>query len=46
MVYVLLGIISLISVVWPNNPAVEAISQSYIGLILYNNNIILKLIFK
>lgn len=46
MVYVLLGIISLISVVWPNNPVVEAISQSYIGLILYNNNIILKLIFK
>lgn len=46
MVYVLLGIISLISVVWPNNPVVEAISKSYVGLILYNNNIILKLIFK
>lgn len=46
IVYVLLGVVSLISVVWPNNPVVEAISQSYIGLILYNNNIILKLIFK
>lgn len=46
MVYVLLGIVSLTSVVWANNPLVEAISQSYIGLILYNNNIILKLIFK
>lgn len=46
MVYVLLGIISLISVVWTNNPVVEAISKSYVGLILYNNNIILKLIFK
>lgn len=46
IVYVLLGIASLISVVWANNPIVEAINKSYIGLILYNNNIILKLIFK
>lgn len=46
IVYVLLGIASLISVVWANNPIVEAINKSYLGLILYNNNIILKLIFK
>lgn len=46
IVYVLLGIASLMSVVWANNPIVEAINKSYIGLILYNNNIIFKLIFK
>ncbi len=46
IVYVVLGLVSLISVIWTNNPVVEAVNKSYLCSILYNNNIILKLIFK
>lgn len=46
IVYILLGIVSLISVIWGSNPVVNAVSNSYFGAIIYNNNIILKLIFK
>lgn len=46
IVYVALGLVSLISVIWTNNPVVEAVNKSYLCSILYNNNIILKLIFK
>lgn len=46
IVYVALGLVSLISVIWTNNAVVEAVNKSYLCSILYNNNIILKLIFK
>ena len=46
IVYVVLGLVSLISVIWTNNPVVEAVNKSSLCSILYNNNIILKLIFK
>ena len=46
VIYILLGIVSLMSVIWGSNPIVNAVSQSYFGATIYNNNIILKLIFK
>lgn len=46
IVYIALSIISLISVIWVDNIAVTAITKSVLGNMLYNNNIILKLVFK
>lgn len=46
IVYIILSIISLISVIWSDNIAVTAITKSVLGNMLYNNNIILKLLFK
>lgn len=43
IVYIALVIISLISVVWVDNPITIAITKSTLGNMLYNNNIILKL---
>lgn len=41
--YVVLAIISLTSALWPDSTVIMAISKSYLGEFLYNNNIILKL---
>ena len=46
IVYILLSIISLLSVIWNDNIIIQAITKSTIGDMLYNNNIILKLLFK
>lgn len=45
IILIVLGIISLTSVIWNNNIVVTAITKSTIGEILYNNNIILKILF-
>lgn len=42
IVYVVLAVISLLSVVISNNVVATAVEDSYIGSLLYNNNIILK----
>lgn len=46
IVYAVLAVISLTSVIWANNAAVTAIAKSSLGEMLYNNNIILNLLFK
>ena len=46
IVYIVLSIISLASVIWANNSIVTAVTKSALGNVLYNNNIILKLLFK
>lgn len=46
IVYAILAVISLTSVIWANNAVVMAIGKSTIGEMLYNNNIILNLLFK
>ena len=46
IVYMVLGIISLASVIWSDNILITAITKSAIGEMLYNNNIILKILFK
>lgn len=46
IIYIALSIISLISVVWVDNPVTMAVIKSPLGNTLYNNNIILKLLFK
>lgn len=46
IVYIVLSIISLTSVIWTDNIAVTAITKSVLGNMLYNNNIILNLLFK
>ncbi len=46
IVYALLAVISLTSVIWANNAVVMAIGKSTLGEMLYNNNIILNLLFK
>lgn len=46
IVYAVLAVISLTSVIWANNAVVTAISKSSLGEMLYNNNIILNLLFK
>lgn len=45
IIYVVLGIISLTSIMWVDNGVVEAITKSFIGEMLYNNNIILNIVF-
>lgn len=45
IVYVVLGIISLTSLMWTDNGAIVAIKESFIGEMLYNNNIILNMFF-
>lgn len=45
IIFIILGIISLTSIVWSNNVMVTAVTKSTIGEILYNNNLILKLLF-
>ena len=45
IVYVVLGIISLTSLMWTDNGAILAIKESFIGEMLYNNNIILNMFF-
>ncbi len=46
IVYAVLSVISLTSVIWANNAVVTAIAKSSLGEMLYNNNIILNLLFK
>lgn len=46
IVYMVLGIISLASVIWSDNILITAITKSALGEMLYNNNIILKILFK
>lgn len=46
IVYAVLAVISLTSVIWANNAVVTAIAKSSVGEMLYNNNIILNLLFK
>lgn len=46
IVYAVLAVISLTSVIWVNNAVVTAIAKSSLGEMLYNNNIILNLLFK
>ena len=46
IVYAILAIISLTSVIWANNIVVTSIAKSSLGETLYNNNIILNLLFK
>lgn len=46
IVYLILAIISLVSVVWVDNNVVTAITSSYLGNLLYKNNIIINLIYK
>ena len=46
IVYAVLAVISLTSVIWANNEVVTAIAKSSLGEMLYNNNIILNLLFK
>lgn len=46
IVYIILSIISLTSMMWVNNVAVTAVTKSALGNMLYNNNIILKVLFK
>ena len=45
IIYIVLGLISLTSLIWVNNAVVIAITNSGIGSFLYNNNLILKLFF-
>ena len=45
IIYVVLAIISLVSLMWINNGVVTAIQESFIGELLYNNNIIINLFF-
>lgn len=45
IVYILLAIISFISPMIAETPVLQAIQESYIGSLLYNNNLLLKLIF-
>lgn len=46
IVYAILAVISLTSVIWANNAVVMSIAKSTLGEMLYNNNIILNLLFK
>lgn len=46
IIYIILSIISLTSVIWNNNIVVTAVNKSALGGMLYNNNIILKILFK
>lgn len=46
IVYAVLAVISLTSVIWANNAVVTTIAKSSLGEMLYNNNIILNLLFK
>lgn len=46
IIYVILGIISFVNVMWPTNMAAQAINKSAIGNMLYENNIVLNLLFK
>lgn len=45
IIYIVLGLISLTSLIWVDNAVVSAIVNSGIGSFLYNNNIILKIFF-
>lgn len=46
IVYIILSIISLTSVIWSDNILLTAVTKSALGNLLYNNNIVLKLLFK
>lgn len=46
VIYIVLGLISLTSLIWANNSVVTAVTKSTIGSILYNNNIILNILLK
>ena len=45
IIHIVLGLISLSSLIWVDNAVVTAITNSGIGSFLYNNNIILKIFF-
>lgn len=45
IIFVVLSIISFIAMVWVDNPIIPAIAKSTIGNMLYNNNILLNMIF-
>lgn len=46
IVYIILSIISLTGVIWSDNMLVTAVTKSALGSMMYNNNIILKFLFK
>ena len=46
IVYIILSIISLTGVIWSDNMLVTAVTKSALGSMMYNNNIILNLLFK
>lgn len=46
IVHVVLGIISLTSMLWADNVVLTAVTKSAVGNMLYNNNLILKILFK
>lgn len=46
IIFILLGIISFATVLWPDNIVAKAVAKSALGNFLYNNNIILKFFFK
>lgn len=46
IIYTILAIITLISIVWIDNPVVIAISKSTLGEMLYNHNFIVNSMFK
>lgn len=46
VIYIVLGLISLTSLIWANNSVVTAVTKSTIASILYNNNIILNILLK
>ena len=46
VIYVVFGIISFATIVWPNNITSKPIEESYIGSTLYNNNVVMNVIFK
>ena len=43
IIFAILGIISFIAIVWVDNPIIPAITKSSIGSMMYNNNIITKI---
>ena len=46
IVYIILSIISLTGVIWSDNMLVTTVTKSALGSMMYNNNIILKFLFK
>ena len=45
IIYIVLGVISFANIMWPDNAVAQAINESAIGSMLYNNNIIINILF-
>ena len=43
--YVILAIVSFVSPMLAGTPVVKGIQESYVGSMMYNNNLLLKIIF-